>query len=67
MPMTAWDTMQGLSCGECGKPASHYWGTKPICCQCHGGNIFSEQETRKAHEEMDSENERHTQQATYRL
>lgn len=59
--MTPWEDIVGESCTNCGKPASHFWSTDPICCQCHGGNVFSAEETAAIHERIlqkrESENE----------
>lgn len=49
MPMTPIQYMIGINCVDCGKPASHYYGFFPLCCQCHGGHILSEKETYEIH------------------
>jgi hypothetical protein len=49
MPMTPWEFIIGLNCGNCGKPATHFYGFYPLCCQCHGGDMFSEEETYETH------------------
>lgn len=51
MPLTSWEDVIGVSCQECGLPASHYWLGLPYCCQCHGGNIFTQEETLAGHQQ----------------
>jgi len=50
MPMTMWEDIIGEDCVECKKPASHYWLSTPVCCQCHGGGLFSAEETQFVHD-----------------
>lgn len=45
MPMTTWEDINGKLCSYCHKPASHFYGYTPVCCQCHGGNACSVEET----------------------
>ena len=47
MPMTTWNEIAGEVCAICELPASHFYGGLPICCQCHGGNICTVEETAK--------------------
>ena len=49
MPMTSWEEIAGEKCAMCERPASHFYGWTPLCCQCHGGNIFTAKETAEAH------------------
>lgn len=37
MPATPWDEIRGYNCGDCGGPATHFYGDFPICCDCHAG------------------------------
>ena len=37
MPVTLWDEIVGYNCEACGGPATHWYGAKPICCDCHAG------------------------------
>jgi len=53
MPMDSWESMKGEVCAICELPASHYWGGTPYCCQCHGGDMFSREETCEIHHLMD--------------
>ena len=56
MPMTNWRDIVGIKCFECGKPASHfYFDGSALCCQCHSGEVFTVEETRKAHEAIEKE------------
>lgn len=50
MPVTYWEDIVGHACAECGKPASHWYGDIPLCCQCHGGDVVSAEETARVHE-----------------
>ena len=50
MPMTEWKHIVGKKCVQCEKPASHFWGVYPVCCQCHGGDMFTAEETAFVHE-----------------
>ena len=52
MPITAWYDIAGLKCDWCGAPATHFYGTATLCCQCHGGNVYSVEETKLAHDEV---------------
>jgi len=53
MPMTHPDDVKGFYCAICGKWASHFdpITDTPVCCQCHGGEIWSEEDTRRWQEE----------------
>ena len=54
MPMTFWEDITGVKCSECGKPASHFYiDDSALCCQCHGGECFTAEETRLAHEAVE--------------
>jgi hypothetical protein len=54
--MTSWKDITGVKCTECGKPASHFYDAHyPLCCQCHGGECFTAEETRLAHEAVEKE------------
>ena len=56
MPMTIMsDEFYGRRCDECGKLATHYYGNTVLCCQCHGGEILSEEETEEWHESYTKE------------
>lgn len=37
MPATPWDEIRGYNCVDCGGAATHFYGTDPICCDCHAG------------------------------
>lgn len=37
--MTGWKDVAGKPCEICGGPATHYYGTQLICCDCHVGEI----------------------------
>ena len=50
MPATDWRDVVGSLCCECGRPATHIYGGKPLCCQCHGGNVVSIEEARRQHD-----------------
>jgi len=50
MPMTSWYDIAGIACLECGKPASHFYEDQALCCRCHGGEFFTEEEIRLSHE-----------------
>lgn len=57
MPVSTWDEVAGLQCkvGDCRNPATHIYGGRYICCQCHdpdGGGLISPEEARRAHEEV---------------
>ena len=49
MSMTSMQYIVGVNCISCIKPATHYYGLYPLCCQCHGGHILSEKETYEIH------------------
>ena len=51
MPMTSPEDIKGEHCDQCGKWASHFYGNIPLCCQCHGGGIWTEKETRNWQED----------------
>jgi hypothetical protein len=51
MPMTPWEAVIGHRCASCGGYATHIYGDIYLCCQCHGGDIISQAEARKVHEE----------------
>jgi len=45
MPATPWGEINGELCVVCSAPASHFYFGAPLCCQCHGGNICTQEET----------------------
>lgn len=62
MPMDTWDAVAGKSCEviigygmrSCGNPATHYYGAKLICCQCHDpmGGLFTPEQAQKEHDRV---------------
>lgn len=52
MPMTSWEDIYGEKCIECGKLATHFYGNTILCCQCHGGNLVSAEETMYEHKRI---------------
>jgi len=48
--LTGWREIAGYKCVECGEPASHFYDGKAFCCKCHGGNYFSPEDVKFAHE-----------------
>ena len=50
MPMSSWESVVGWKCYYCRKNlATHWFGRVPICCQCHGGDMFTPEEAVKEH------------------
>jgi hypothetical protein len=47
--MTSWEDIAGVACVDCGKAATHYFGHDPVCCQCHGGDMFTHEEAKAEH------------------
>lgn len=50
MPVTNWKDIKGELCIYCHKPASHFYGCVPVCCQCHGGHLCTAEETAQKNE-----------------
>ena len=50
MPMTKWEDVVGYKCDECGGYATHIYGTIYLCCDCHGGYAFSQEDAKYEHE-----------------
>ena len=48
MNLTHWQKIAGKTC-ECGNWATHFWGTKPICCTCHGEERIDETQAHREH------------------
>lgn len=45
MPMTPMDDLNGELCDSCEENfATHIYGNAFLCCECHGGNIISQEE-----------------------
>lgn len=49
MPMTPWEDIVGEKCSQCGGYATHWYGYSPLCCDCHGGKIISQEEAKIVH------------------
>lgn len=49
MPLTLWEAIVGYKCEECGKPATHFYVIGPLCCECHGGGIVTNEEAEVIH------------------
>jgi hypothetical protein len=50
MPLTPWIDVLGYRCVQCGGFATHWYGHVTVCCQCHGGDLVSQDEARRMHE-----------------
>ena len=50
MPLTPWIDVLGYRCVSCGAYATHWYGNVTVCCQCHGGDLVSQEEARRMHE-----------------
>jgi hypothetical protein len=48
--MTSWEDIAGEKCADCGGYATHHYGNVPVCCQCHGGNMITQEEAKAEHE-----------------
>jgi hypothetical protein len=55
MPLTLWRDIIGERCDGCGGYATHWYGAVPLCCQCHGGDLVSQEEARRKHEQGDAD------------
>jgi hypothetical protein len=55
MPLSSWQSVAGMRCenyveGErCKNAATHWYGMIVICCECHGGYLFTNQEAELWH------------------
>jgi hypothetical protein len=52
MPCNTWEEVAGKKCEMCGGYATHYYGNKLICCDCHGGYLCSQKEAKEEHERI---------------
>jgi hypothetical protein len=51
MPMSEWSEVVGRKCDECKvNPATHLYGSAYLCCQCHGGNLYTPEEAQAEHD-----------------
>lgn len=51
-PLTSPQDIAGYLCIECHKPATHWYGNNPLCCACHGGQIYDHTEAVREHDKM---------------
>jgi hypothetical protein len=58
MPLTPWIEILGYACERCGGYATHWYGPLALCCDCHGGNLVSQEEARRQHEGVPAEEAR---------